>query len=91
MPEDDNCSKTSDTIYNKIKDKNIEVIFDDRNCGIGKKLSDNELIGIPIQIIIGKRDLANNVVEIKNRLTNSSNKISLDSALDEVLNLINSS
>jgi prolyl-tRNA synthetase len=44
---------------------NIDAILDDRICSIGKKLSDNELIGTPYQIIIGKRDLKDNLVEIK--------------------------
>ena len=28
---------------------NIDVLYDDRDCSIGKKLSDNELIGIPFK------------------------------------------
>ena len=65
---------------------NIDVILDDRNCSIGKKLSDNELIGIPYQIIIGKRDLKDNLVEIKNRQNNESEKISSSSVIDFINN-----
>ena len=54
------------------------VLFDDRNCSIGKKLSDNDLIGSPIQIIIGKRDLAEGVIEIKDRILNKSEKVKID-------------
>ena len=64
----------------------IEVILDDRLCSIGKKLSDNELIGIPFQIIIGKRDLKNGVVEFKNRQNNNVEKIEIN----DVFNFINS-
>ena len=65
--------------------KNIDVILDDRVCSIGKKLSDNELIGIPIQLIIGKRDLNEGVIELKNRLNNSSKKIPLNGAINNIL------
>ena len=58
--------------------ENIETLYDDRNCSIGKKLSDNDLIGTPIQIIIGKRDLAEGVIEIKNRILDKSEKIKID-------------
>ena len=61
---------------------NIEVILDDRICSIGKKLSDNDLIGTPYQIIIGKRDLNDNLVEIKNRQNNESQKISSDNCIN---------
>ena len=47
-------------------------------------MSDNELIGIPFQIIIGKRDLKNNLVELKNRMINKVIKISPN----EVINYI---
>ena len=85
MPEDKNCSDTAESFYNKFLEQEIDVILDDRICSIGKKLSDNELIGVPIQLIIGKRDLNEGVVELKNRLNNSSKKISLDSAINNIL------
>ena len=72
-------------MYLDLKNKNIDSILDDRNCSIGKKLSDNELIGIPFQIIIGKRDLKNGFVEIKDRLKNSSLKIAKDQVLENLL------
>ena len=65
------------------------MILDDRNCSIGKKLSDYELIGVPYQIIIGKRDLKEGLVEIKDRLNNSSLKISKDKIMENLLPNIN--
>ena len=58
--------------------ENIETLYDDRNCSIGKKLSDNDLIGTPIQIIIGKRDLAEGVVEIKDRILDNTEKVHIE-------------
>ncbi len=72
--------------YEYFMKNNIEVILDDRICSIGKKLSDNELIGTPYQIIIGKRDLKDNLVEIKNRQNNESEKISSSSVIDFINN-----
>ena len=76
MIEDQDCRQVSDYIYEKLNNGSLEVLYDDRNCSVGKKLSDNELIGIPFQIVIGKRDLKDNIVELKNRLTNDSKKMS---------------
>ena len=78
MIDDKECQNISEMIYEKLTTMSIEVLFDERDCSIGKKLSDNDLIGIPFQIIIGKRDIKDNLVEIKNRLTDESKKISID-------------
>ena len=86
MPEDQDCATKSLEYYNYFMKNSIEVILDDRVCSIGKKLSDNELIGIPFQIIIGKRDLKNGVVEFKNRQNNNVEKIEIN----DVFNFINS-
>ena len=82
MIDNNECTKVSDSMYEKLSIKQIEILYDDRECSIGKKLSDNELIGIPFNIIIGKRDLENNLVEIKNRLTNETHKMSPDEAIN---------
>ena len=86
MPEDQDCDTKSLEYYKYFMKNNIEVILDDRICSIGKKLSDNELIGTPFQIIIGKRDLKNNLVEFKNRQNNKIQKI----ASNDVISFINS-
>jgi prolyl-tRNA synthetase len=50
------------SIANKLKNAGYDVLLDDRDKNAGIKFSDAELIGIPIQIIIG-----NNGVDIKYR------------------------
>jgi len=84
MIKDEDCKKKCDEFYKKFTNMNIEVLYDDRDCSIGKKLSDNELIGIPYQLIIGKRDLKDNLIELKDRFNNKSNKMSPE----EVINLL---
>ena len=85
MPEDQDCDTKSIEYYKYFMNKNIEVIYDDRSVSIGKKLSDNELIGTPFQIIVGKRDLKDGLVELKYRHNNIIEKI----AADDVINIIN--
>ncbi len=83
--EDSDSREFSEKLYLDLKNRDIDLILDDRKCSIGKKLSDNELIGIPYQIIIGKRDLKNGFVEIKDRLKNSSFKIAKDEIIKNLL------
>ena len=86
MPDDQDCATKSLEYYDYFMSIGIEIILDDRSCSIGKKLSDNDLIGTPFQVIIGKRDLKDGLVEFKSRLNNNVEKIEID----KVTNLINS-
>ena len=89
MVDDLSCKKISDEIYQKLLNKNLKILYDDRDCSIGKKLTDNELIGIPFQVIVGKRDLKDNLIELKNRTTNESKKMSPEEAINFLLKLDN--
>ncbi|HRP02942.1 MAG TPA: proline--tRNA ligase [Candidatus Kapabacteria bacterium] len=59
----------AEQLYNNLKNK-FEVLYDDRNESVGIKFNDADLIGIPIQIIIGNKNLENNKVEFKIRTNN---------------------
>ena len=61
-----------DNIYDKLLEMGIETLLDDRADRLGGKLKDADLIGIPLQIIIGPKNLAAGQVEIKVRKTNES-------------------
>ena len=84
--DNDDCVKVSEDLYSKLLNKKIDVLYDDRDCSMGKKLSDNELIGISFQIIIGPRDLKKNLIELKNRFTMEIKKMSIDEAYNFLLN-----
>jgi len=49
-----------------------EVILDDRKDGYGTKMKDAELIGVPINIVVGKQYLENEEIELKHRNGRSS-------------------
>ncbi len=90
MPDDQNCNTKSSEYYSYFMSENIDILYDERNCSIGKKLSDNDLIGTPIQIIIGKRDLAKGVIEIKDRILDKIEKVQIDNVKKVVLQKLKS-
>ena len=59
-------------LYNELKDMGYEVLLDDRKDGYGTKMKDSELIGIPLNIIIGKKYIETNEIELKSRNGDSS-------------------
>lgn len=54
-------------IYDKLINNGYDVLFDERNESPGIKFNDADLIGIPIQIIAGSKNVSNGMVEIKYR------------------------
>lgn len=75
------CTK----LYLNLKKQGIDIILDDRNKRIGFMLSDWDLIGIPIRILISPKTIENNECEIKVRSETESKLISLEK-LNDFLN-----
>ena len=78
----------ADSIYKKLIENNIQPLLDDRDISAGAIFSDNDLIGTPIQIIIGKKFLDGNEVEIKDRSTNKYIPVSSQSCMETVLKML---
>ena len=81
----DEVSSICTNLYLNLKSQGIDVILDDRNKRIGFMLSDWDLIGIPIRILISPKTIENNECEIKVRSESESKIINLDK-LDDFLN-----
>ncbi|MDA9117474.1 proline--tRNA ligase [Gammaproteobacteria bacterium] len=54
-------------LYEKLSNQGYDVILDDRKAGFGAKIKDSELIGIPMNIIIGKLYVEKNEIEMRTR------------------------
>ena len=75
--KDKEIASASIQLYEELTDMGYDVLLDDRKDGYGAKMKDSELIGIPLNIIIGKSFLENQDVELKGRNgQSSSNPIS---------------
>ncbi|MFC2131929.1 proline--tRNA ligase [Bacteroidota bacterium] len=65
----ENISDGCEKIYTSLTESGLDVLFDDRDDSAGIKFNDADLIGIPIQIVVGKKNFDNGNVEIKFRKT----------------------
>jgi len=70
--KDQKIADASIKLYGELKDMGFEVLLDDRKDGYGTKMKDSELIGIPLNIIIGKKFIETNEIELKSRNGDSS-------------------
>ncbi len=66
--KNEQMSKAATDLYAKLSKKH-EVAYDDRNERPGIKFADADLIGYPLQIVIGKTFLEKGLVEVKERAT----------------------
>lgn len=60
--------KLADALYEDLQAQGVEVLYDDRDERVGVKFKDNELIGIPLRITVGKK-AGEGIVEFKTRTT----------------------
>jgi prolyl-tRNA synthetase len=74
----------AESVYNSLREKGVEVLYDDRDERAGTKFADMDLIGLPWQLIIGARALESGTVEVKNRRTGEREELSLEAALSRV-------
>ena len=82
MRGDDPASiAAADDLYSQLTAAGVETLYDDRDERGGVKLGGMDLIGLPWQIIIGPRGLAQGVVELKNRRTGEKVELSAQDAL----------
>ncbi len=58
--------KVAELLYEKLKGN---VIYDDRDLRAGEKFADADLLGMPFQIVVSEKTVAQGKVEIKDRKT----------------------
>ena len=72
----------AEKLYDALTEKGIATLLDDRNERAGVKFKDRDLLGIPLQLTVGK-DAAENVVEFKRR-TGDVEKLPAEDALQRI-------
>src|SRR5215472_16446725 len=81
---DDKCRAASDDLYRKLGAAGTEVLYDDRDESPGAKFATMDLIGLPWQLTVGPRGLAQGVVELKDRKTGKREELSPEAALNKL-------
>jgi len=69
-------------IYRGLTAKGVEVLYDDLDKGAGAKFATADLIGLPWQVMVGPRGLAEGKVEVKKRADGAKELMSVAAAID---------
>jgi len=75
--KDDKIKEVTDTIYEKLNERNIEVLLDDRDERPGKKFKDADLLGFPYRITVGKK-AKDEIVELIFRKTKDKKEVKIN-------------
>jgi prolyl-tRNA synthetase len=78
----------AEKFYQELRAAGIDAIFDDRPLSAGVKLKDMDLVGIPIQLIVGDRAFKEGNCEIKLRRGNQKQIVALTEALSTVKKIL---
>ncbi|HEV2189000.1 MAG TPA: proline--tRNA ligase [Stellaceae bacterium] len=81
---DAKCVAAADELYARLRDRGIEVLYDDRGESPGAKFATMDLIGLPWQLIVGPRGVAAGTLEVKNRRTGDRQALPAAAALERV-------
>ena len=69
-------------VYTQAKEKGIDVLLDDRDKSPGVKFKDADLVGFPVQVIIGSKSLEKGMIEVKIRDTGDKKLIEKDKIIE---------
>jgi prolyl-tRNA synthetase len=76
----DETVAAADLLYEELAEAGLEVVYDDREAGAGEKLTDAELLGCPLRIVVGKRALAEGEVEAQERRSGADHRLGVADA-----------
>jgi prolyl-tRNA synthetase len=80
--------EAADRLYEELREAGIEVLYDERDAGAGEKLTDAELLGCPLRIVVGRRGLANGVVEASERRSGAEHELPVEEAAARALSIL---
>src|SRR4029077_7982055 len=72
-----NVTAEADRVYEELTAAGCEVLYDDRDASPGVKFADADLLGVPVQLVVGAKGVGRGVVERKVRATGERDELPL--------------
>jgi prolyl-tRNA synthetase len=76
---------TAQTLYDNLSAAGVDVLFDDRPESAGVKFNDTDLIGLPLRLTVGERNLKQGKVELKHRTAEEGLLLPVEEAAGKVI------
>ena len=84
----DETAQAAEALYAKLSEAGLDVLFDDRDAGPGEKLTDAELLGLPLRVVAGRRALGEGQLETQARASGEDQRIPIDDAAATIAKLL---
>jgi len=84
LPISDKYAEYADEVKKQLLGKNIRVEIDERQEKIGKKIREAELSRVPYMLIIGEKEVNDNLVSIRARGMGDAGSLSLNEFIEKV-------
>jgi prolyl-tRNA synthetase len=81
---DAQVTEVAEKLYTDLEKAGIEVLFDDREERPGVKFKDADLVGLPYRIAVGKKGVAEGMVELKARRGTEVVKVKIEDVVATV-------
>ncbi|HZA60685.1 MAG TPA: His/Gly/Thr/Pro-type tRNA ligase C-terminal domain-containing protein, partial [Actinomycetota bacterium] len=85
--DDAGVVEAAEQTFTELRDGGLEVVLDDRDARAGVKFADADLIGYPVQVVVGKKGLDRGMLELKLRATGDRSDAPFDRAVAAVRDL----
>ena len=86
--KDTQIMKAAEDLYKELVTQGIEVLLDDRDERPGVKFNDADVIGIPLRLTVGEKNLKEGKVEIKVRKSGEVILVDLQEASEKIIDLV---
>jgi len=83
--KDEAVMAAAQDIHDRLEAAGVEVLLDDRDERPGVKFKDHDLIGIPLRIVVGGKNLAEGNVEFKQRAGGEMQLLAPEQAIESVI------
>ena len=78
----------AERIYGSLRERGVDAVLDDREQAAGVKFNDADLIGYPVQVVVGKRGIEAGTVDLKLRATGERSSAPAADAVSAVVDLL---
>ena len=83
-PGDGDCYAACEDLYARLTAAGVDVLYDDRDTRAGAKFAGMDLIGLPVQVIVGPRGAKSGQAEIKLRASGERHEVGLDTVVERI-------
>jgi prolyl-tRNA synthetase len=86
--DDDRVVAEAERVYAELRDGGVEIVLDDREETAGVKFADADLIGYPVQVVMGRRGVRAGTADLKLRASGERSTVPLAETADAVVDLL---